>query len=131
MLTPHILFSWVGYLEPHAAEKGTIPAQSHQISGTSKNKVFKLLSSPSGSLMCFGLHQRHTRTPYRMICEILKPYINDYALTNNILQEACENAKVDLFGDPEDKVKYTYAIQRQLRRWVTQLSSSSWINMQQ
>jgi hypothetical protein len=55
LFMPHILFSWVELVELHAAEKGTIPAQSHQISGTLKTRVFEFLSSPSGSLMCFGL----------------------------------------------------------------------------
>jgi hypothetical protein len=45
-----------------------------------------------------------------MMREILKPYINEYALTNNILQEAHDVAKVDLFGELEDNVKYTYTI---------------------
>jgi hypothetical protein len=48
--------------------------------------------------------------PYQMMHEILKPYFNEYTLLNNILQEGCEKAKVDLFGDPEENVKYTYAI---------------------
>jgi hypothetical protein len=37
-----------------AAEKGTIPAKSHHISGTSNKRVFKFLASPSGLLQCFG-----------------------------------------------------------------------------
>jgi hypothetical protein len=45
-----------------------------------------------------------------MMHEILKPYINEYASSNNILQEAHEKAKADLFGNPEESVKYTYAI---------------------
>ncbi len=45
-----------------------------------------------------------------MMCEILKLYINECALLNNILQDACEKAKVDLLGNPEENVKYTYAI---------------------
>jgi hypothetical protein len=47
---------------------------------------------------------------YQMMHEILKPYINKYVLTNNILQEACDTAKGDLFGDPEKNVKYACAI---------------------
>ncbi len=45
-----------------------------------------------------------------MMREILKPYINMYVLTNNILQEACDTAKGDLFVDPDKNVTYTYAI---------------------
>ena len=42
--------------------------------------------------------------PYQMMREILKPYFNAYVLTNNVLQEACDTAKRDLFGDPDDNV---------------------------
>jgi hypothetical protein len=42
--------------------------------------------------------------PYQMMQEILKPYFNEYVLTNNVLQEARDTAKGDLFGDPEDNV---------------------------
>ncbi len=45
-----------------------------------------------------------------MMHEILKPYINEYVLTNNFLQEACDTAKGDLFGDPDENVEYAYAI---------------------
>jgi hypothetical protein len=45
-----------------------------------------------------------------MMREIRKLYLNDYAMTNNILQDARDFAKVDLFGRLEDNVKYTYSI---------------------
>ncbi len=45
-----------------------------------------------------------------MMHEILKPYINKYVLTNNVLQEACDTAKGDLFGGPDKNFKYAYAI---------------------
>ncbi len=38
---------------------------------------------------------------YQMMHEVLKPYINEYALSNNIKQDAHEKVKVDLFVDPE------------------------------
>jgi hypothetical protein len=47
---------------------------------------------------------------YQMMCKILKPYINKYVLTNNVLQEARDTAKGDLFGDPDKNVTYAYAI---------------------
>jgi hypothetical protein len=47
---------------------------------------------------------------YQMMRQISKPYINEYVLTNNILQEAHDTAKGDLFGDPDKNVTYTYAI---------------------
>ncbi len=51
-----------------------------------------------------------TRLLYQLMHEILKPYFNEYALLNDILQESWEKAKVDLFGNPEENVKYSYAI---------------------
>ncbi len=42
---------------------------------------------------------------YQMMHDILKPYINNYVLTNNVLQEARDTAKCDLFGDPDKNVK--------------------------
>jgi hypothetical protein len=48
--------------------------------------------------------------PYQTMHEILKPNINKYAMMNNILQQACDVAKLDQFGQPEDNVKYTHAI---------------------
>ncbi len=45
-----------------------------------------------------------------MMCETLKPYFNEYALSNNILQKGCDKAKVDLFGNLEENVQYAYAI---------------------
>ncbi len=47
---------------------------------------------------------------YQLMREILKPYINKYVLTINVLQEAHDTAKGDLFGDPDKNVKYAYAI---------------------
>jgi hypothetical protein len=42
--------------------------------------------------------------PYQMIQEILKPYFNKYELSNNVLQEGRDKAKVDLFGDLDENV---------------------------
>jgi hypothetical protein len=42
--------------------------------------------------------------PYQMMLKILKSYFNKYLLTNNDLQEACDTAKGDLFGDPDDNI---------------------------
>jgi hypothetical protein len=47
---------------------------------------------------------------YQMMCKIFKPYINEYVLTNNVLLEARDTAKGDIFGDPDKNVKYAYAI---------------------
>jgi hypothetical protein len=42
--------------------------------------------------------------PIQMMRKILKPHFNKYVLTNNVLQEACDAAKGDLFGDPDENV---------------------------
>jgi hypothetical protein len=41
-----------------------------------------------------------------MMRKILKLYFNEYALSNNIIQEGHDKAKVDLFSNPE-KMLYT------------------------
>jgi hypothetical protein len=54
--------------------------------------------------------------PYQTVREILKPYFNEYVLTNNVLQEAHDTAKGDLFGDPDDNVQYAYAVAKQIQQ---------------
>ncbi len=51
-----------------------------------------------------------------MMCKKLKPYFNAYMLTNNVLQEARDTAKGDLFGDPDDNVQYAYAIAKAIQQ---------------
>jgi hypothetical protein len=46
----------------------------------------------------------------------LKPYINNYAITDSILQEGRDLAKGPLFGSPEDNVVYARSIQAKLRK---------------
>ncbi len=50
-----------------------------------------------------------------MMREILKSYFNACVLTNNVLQEACDTAKGDLFADPDDNALYTYAIAKEIQ----------------
>jgi hypothetical protein len=47
---------------------------------------------------------------YQMLREILKPFANDYAITDNILQEGGGIAKIDRFGEPGDNVKYAHGV---------------------
>jgi hypothetical protein len=60
--------------------------------------------------------------PYQMMRKILKPYLNAYVLTNNVFQEAHDTAKVDLFGDPDDNIRCTYAIKEAFRKCVKPLT---------
>jgi hypothetical protein len=55
--------------------------------------------------------------PYQMMQEILKPYFNEYVLTNNVLQQARDTAKGDLFGDPDENVQYAYAIAKTIQQF--------------
>jgi hypothetical protein len=47
---------------------------------------------------------------YQMIREILSPFVNDYALTDNILQDGRHLAKVERFGVPEDNVQFAHGV---------------------
>ncbi len=38
---------------------------------------------------------------YRVMSKVICDYVNEYTITNNILQDAREHA--DIFGEPEDK----------------------------
>jgi len=53
--------------------------------------------------------------PYPLLREILKPYAQDYACTDSLLQEGRELAKAQLFGRAEDNVKYARAVEMELR----------------
>jgi hypothetical protein len=44
------------------------------------------------------------RLPYQIMGELLKPHVNEYVLSNNLLQEAHDTAKGGLFGDPDDNI---------------------------
>ncbi len=54
--------------------------------------------------------------PYQMAHKILEPYFNKYVLTNNVLQEARDTAKGDLFGDLDDNVRYACAIAKAIQQ---------------
>ena len=40
---------------------------------------------------------------YHVMSEVIHDYVNEYTITNNILQDAREHARKDIFGEPEDK----------------------------
>ena len=52
---------------------------------------------------------------YQAIREIMKPYAKEYALTESILQDGRDLAKLELFGDADDNVKYADGVVDQLR----------------
>ena len=51
---------------------------------------------------------------YRVMSEVIHDYVNEYAITNNILQDARQHARKDIFGEAEDNVKYAYALRDSL-----------------
>ena len=53
---------------------------------------------------------------YRVMSEVIRDYVNEYAITNNILQDARDHAKKNIFGEAEDNVKYAYALRESLQQ---------------
>ena len=52
---------------------------------------------------------------YLMMREILKPYANDYAVTDNILQDGRNSAKLERFGVPEDNIQFAHGVFSKLK----------------
>ena len=46
---------------------------------------------------------------------MLQPYGYDYVFTDSITQDARANAKFDMFGSPDDNVKYAHSVARELK----------------
>ncbi len=53
---------------------------------------------------------------YQATRDIMKPYAKDYALTDSVLQEARDNAKLELFGLADDNVCYARRVANWLRK---------------
>jgi hypothetical protein len=53
---------------------------------------------------------------YQAMRDIMKPYAKDYALTDSVLQEAWDSAKIELFGSADDNVCYARGVANQLRK---------------
>jgi hypothetical protein len=47
--------------------------------------------------------------------EVIHDHVNPYTVTNNILQDAHNHAKADLFGKPDNNIRYAYAVQQAIR----------------
>jgi hypothetical protein len=52
---------------------------------------------------------------YQAMRDIMKPYTKDYALTDSVLQEVRDNAKLELFGLADDNVCYARGVATRLR----------------
>ena len=52
---------------------------------------------------------------YQLIREIMKPYAKDYTLSDSVIQDARDIAKLLLFGSPEENVLYAQCVVEQLQ----------------
>jgi len=52
---------------------------------------------------------------YQSIRDIMKPYAKEYTLTESIIQDARDLAKIELFGLADDNVKYAKGVMDELR----------------
>ena len=53
---------------------------------------------------------------YQSIREIMKPYAEEYTLTDSIVQDARDQAKLELFGSAEENVWYVRGVMDYVRR---------------
>jgi hypothetical protein len=53
--------------------------------------------------------------PAKDLGKLLKPFGYEYAFTDSIIQDARAKAKLDIFGKPEENVKYANAIAREMK----------------
>ncbi len=47
---------------------------------------------------------------------MMKPYVKEYTLTDSIVQDARDMAKLQLFGSAEENVQYARDVMDQVRR---------------
>ncbi len=52
---------------------------------------------------------------YCVLSEVIRDYVDPYAVTNNIIQDARDHAKADIFYKPNDNIRYAYAIQQAIQ----------------
>ena len=52
---------------------------------------------------------------YKSLRDLLRPYANDYAMTNALIQRGCDATKLDIFGTPENNVGYAEGVANQMR----------------
>ncbi len=67
-----------------------------------------------GYLLC-GTIKDCPSVTYCVMSEVIQDYVNPYVVTNNILQDARNHAKADLFGKPDDNIRYAYAVQQAIQ----------------
>ncbi len=67
-----------------------------------------------GYLLC-GTIQDCPGTTYRLLSEVIQDYVHPYTVTNNIIQDARDHAKADIFSKPDDNIRYAYTVQQAIR----------------
>ena len=80
-----------------------------------KRKLITPLKSKMVVPIILGAVADNPGKNYQPLREILKPYANDYTLTDSILQEGRDQAKAQLFGSADESVKYAWGIKAELR----------------
>ncbi len=107
----------MGWLVPVACcRKGNdvlrIPLKAHYFDERQLHNPFR--RKWVGYLLCSTIEDCPGIT-YPVMSEVIQDYVNPYAVTFNILQDARSNAKADLFGKPDDNIRYAYAIQQAIQ----------------
>jgi hypothetical protein len=67
-----------------------------------------------GYLLCSTIKDSPGPT-YCVMSEVIQDYVNPYVVAKNILQNAHNHAKADLFGKPDDNIRYAYAVQQAIQ----------------
>jgi hypothetical protein len=52
---------------------------------------------------------------YCVMSGVIRDYVNPYTVTNNILQDARDHTKADLFSKPDNNIRYAYIIQQAIQ----------------
>ena len=79
-----------------------------------KNRIYALISclyihfTEMISNFCIGM-------PAKDLGKLLQPFGYEYAFTDSIIQDAQAKAKLNIFGNPEENVKYANAIAREMK----------------
>jgi len=95
----------VGKFQKHVAEKVmifSIIPQNHRV--FEEKGLRAPFKSKWVSHLLWNATEETLGLSYQIMHKLLKPHVNEYTLTNNFLQEACDAAKGDIFGDPDNNV---------------------------
>ncbi len=89
-----------------------IPPNSHYFDERQLRNPFR------GKWIGYLLHSTIEDCPgatYHVLSKVILDYVNPYVVTNNIIQDARDHAKADIFGKPNNNIRYAYAIQQAIQ----------------